>query len=102
MLVAERKGGFPRRVFVEDARGNGAYLRVTWHADGRQFVVSHWHDDVCVAATRVPVDAAPELVSMLVNGLAESAGSRGSVSRAETTRLASLLQRLQDWLRRSA
>jgi hypothetical protein len=37
------------------------------------FVISHWHGDVCVAATRVPVEAAPQLIGLLVKGLAESA-----------------------------
>jgi hypothetical protein len=98
----ERKGAFPRRAYVEDMRGNGAYLRMTWHPDGRQFVVSHWHDEVCIAATRVPVEAVPELVTLFVNGLADTAGTVGSVSGSDRARLSSLLQRLQGWLRRSA
>ena len=48
-------------------------MRVTWHAAERIFVVSHWRGEVCVAATRVPIEAAPELVNLLVKGLAESA-----------------------------
>jgi hypothetical protein len=61
------------RVFVEDSRSNGTFLRVTWHPDGQQFVVSHWRDDGCVAATRVPVDAAPDLIGVLVRGLSDAA-----------------------------
>lgn len=63
-----------RRVFVEDTRRDGSFLRVTWHADSQQFVVSHWDGDLCVAATRVPVDAAPDLIALLTRGLAEVAG----------------------------
>ena len=37
-----------RRVFVEDARRNGQFLRVTWHGERQQFVVSNWEDTVCV------------------------------------------------------
>jgi len=62
-----------RRVFVEDARRNGQFLRVTWHGDRQQFVVSNWEDTVCVGATRVPVTDAAELVGVLVDGLADAA-----------------------------
>ena len=62
-----------RRVFVEDARRNGQLLRVTWHAEQQQFVVSNWDDNLCVGATRVPVEDVPELVSLLVQGLADAA-----------------------------
>ena len=55
-------------------------MRVTWHAEERIFVVSHWRGEVCVAATRVPIDAAPELVNLLVKGLAE-AGAMTKVER---------------------
>ena len=60
-------------MIVEDVRRDDTFMRVTWHADDRVFVFSHWRGDVCVAATRVPVDAAPDLVNLLVKGLAESA-----------------------------
>lgn len=62
-----------QRVFVEDSRSDGTYLRATWHAEGRQFVVSAWRDDVCTGAVRVPVGAAPELISLLADGLADAA-----------------------------
>ncbi len=62
-----------RRVFVEDARRNGQFLRVTWHGEQQQFVVSNWDGNLCVGATRVPVESIPELVSLLVEGLAEAA-----------------------------
>jgi hypothetical protein len=61
-----------RRVLVEDLRGNGAYLRVTWHPDGQAFVVSHWDGAVCVAATRVDVHDAPNLISVLADGLGDA------------------------------
>jgi hypothetical protein len=71
--MAEGAWAFARRVIVEDARRDDTYARVTWHADDRVFVISHWHGDLCVAATRVPVEAAPQLIGLLVKGLAESA-----------------------------
>ena len=62
-----------RRVFVEDARGNGQFLRVTWHGEPQQFVVSNWVDNVCVGATRVPAAHAADLIGVLVEGLTDVA-----------------------------
>jgi hypothetical protein len=64
---------FARRVFVEDSRRNGLFLRVTWHPEARQFVVSNWDGEVCLAATRVAVEDASELIGLLANGLADAA-----------------------------
>lgn len=61
-----------RRVFVEDQRGDGKFLRITWHPDRRTFVVSTWDGSVCVGATRVAVEAAPELIEVLARGLADA------------------------------
>jgi hypothetical protein len=73
LSVTENRRAGRRRVFVEDARRNGQFLRVTWHGDRHQFVVSNWEDTVCVGATRVPVEQASSLVGLLVEGLAEAA-----------------------------
>jgi hypothetical protein len=62
-----------QRVHVEDARHNGLFLRVTWHGDRQQFVVSNWDGNACVGATRVPVAEVPALVGVLVTGLADAA-----------------------------
>lgn len=59
-------------MFVEDARGNGLYLRTTWHPEAQQFVVSTWHDEVCTGAVRVPAAAAAELIALLADGLADA------------------------------
>jgi hypothetical protein len=64
---------FARRALIEDDRHQGAYLRATWHPERRIVVVSHWNDDVCVAATRVPLEGVSELVGVLVSGLQEAA-----------------------------
>ena len=61
--MGERRARF--RVFLLDARGEGQYLRATWHPNGRLFVLSHWQDDVCVAATRLDLADAGELMSLL-------------------------------------
>jgi hypothetical protein len=65
-------GNFTHRVFVEDIRSDGKYLRMTWHPELSGFIVSNWDGDVCVGATRVPVDAAPQLVQLLTNGMADA------------------------------
>jgi hypothetical protein len=70
--VAEGLWSLGRRVIVEDVRRDDTYMRVTWHAESGVFVVSHWSGDLCVAATRIPLDAAPDLIQLMVNALAES------------------------------
>jgi len=64
-----------RRVLIEDTRRNGHHLRATWHAETRQFVFSTWRDDVCTGATRVAVEDVAELAGLMVDGLADSAGT---------------------------
>jgi hypothetical protein len=65
-------GNFAHRVFVEDIRSDGKYLRMTWHPELSGFIVSNWDGDVCVGATRVPVEAAPQLVQLLTTGMADA------------------------------
>lgn len=72
--MAERVS-FPHRVFLEDLRRDGQYLRVTWHPERSAFVMSHWRDDVCVAATRIAATDAAELITLLANGLADAASA---------------------------
>lgn len=60
-------------MLIEDARRDGHHLRVTWHPDKRQFVLSTWTSDVCTGASRVAVEDAAELTSLLVDGLADAA-----------------------------
>lgn len=63
----------PQRALVEDVREDGAFLRVTWHDASNRFVVSHWRDNVCVAATQLdPAGAAP-VIGVLADGLARAA-----------------------------
>jgi hypothetical protein len=98
--MAERPG-FPKRVFIEDVRRDGTYLRVTWHAEGRAFVISHWTDTVCTAATRVAVEDAPRLVALLADGLGDAAATpipEPLVARSRP----SPIDRLRTWLRRGA
>ena len=64
-----------QRAFVEDARRNGKYLRATWHREGAQFVLSTWDGDVCTGAVRVAAADAAELISLLVDGLADASST---------------------------
>ena len=89
-------GGFGRRrLFVEDARHNGQFLRVTWHADRQQFVVSNWEDTVCVGATRVPVADAVDLIGLLTAGLGEAVAQAPPAQAEPRT----LVDHLRDWWR---
>ncbi len=89
-------GGAARtRVFVEDARGNGQFLRATWHRDQQQFVLSSWEGAVCVGATRIPVAEAPALVALLVDGLGDAA--RHPVAPPAPPEPRSLRQHLRAW-----
>ncbi|HEV8297651.1 MAG TPA: hypothetical protein VGQ20_10145 [Acidimicrobiales bacterium] len=83
---------FPHRVFVSDLRRDGHYLRTTWHPEHGAFVVSHWRGDVCVAATRIRVEDAADLVALFANGLADAASTR-SAAAADGTRARPALSR---------
>jgi hypothetical protein len=83
-----------RRVFVEDERRDGRFLRMTWHAERRTFVVSTWEGSVCVGATRVPVQDAPALIEVLAGGLADAAAAPPHPAPAGRR---TLRQHLQAW-----
>lgn len=88
-----------RRVLIEDARRNGHHLRVTWHPDDGQFVISTWADDLCTGTARVAIEDAGDLANLLVDGVTEAA-RRGNATAAMppgAPGLAGLLQRLR-WL----
>jgi hypothetical protein len=69
-----RPEGPTRRTLLPDARGVERFLRVSWHPDARQFVISTWVGEECVGTVRLVADAAAELVTVLSQGLADSAG----------------------------
>jgi hypothetical protein len=92
---------FRRRVLIEDTRHDGSYLRTTWHAERRAFVVSTWRDEVCTGAVRVPVGAAGELARLLIDGLAEAATSPAPTGPTAKTRgRPDVLARARAWLHR--
>jgi hypothetical protein len=88
----------PRSLTIPDARGQGAYLRVTRHPEQRKVVISHWRDDVCVASTPVELGEVPALIGVLADVIGDvvrsgeaSPGSRPGDSR--------FLSRIKAWLR---
>lgn len=81
---------------MEDARRNGQFLRITWHRDRQQFVVSNWDGTVCVGATRVQVDEAPALIEVVTRGLADAAvDGRSAAPPAPAPR--TLVEHLRAW-----
>lgn len=65
-------GGLPNRLSIPDARGTGAYLRVTRHPDQQKVVVSHWRDSVCVASTPVDIGELPSLIGVLAEAIGDA------------------------------
>jgi len=63
---------FPARgeVFF-DLRGDDRSLRVSWHPELKLAVLSLWRDGRCAATFRMPAADVPQLVAVLVGGLAE-------------------------------
>lgn len=66
-----------QRLLIEDVRANQGFLRVSVHEAAGVVVFSHWQGDVCVAATRVPMTALPDLVEMLGGTLETAQGVIG-------------------------
>jgi hypothetical protein len=69
------------RVLIGDARHNGRYVRATWHAEDRVFVISTWSDEVCTGAVRLPAHKAPELINLLSDGLGDALDPRQVAER---------------------
>jgi hypothetical protein len=70
---------------------------MTWHAEQRVVVVSHWQGPVCTAATRVDVDGSAEIISFLAGSLAIAASAPPAAPRAPAL---PWWQRMIDRLRR--
>jgi len=64
-------GALPKRISIPDARGTGASLRVTRHAQERKVVLSHWRDGVCVASTPIDLGEIPALIGVLAQALGD-------------------------------
>ena len=63
-----------RRDIVLDDRGEGRALRVTWHHESANVVVSVWRQDRCSGTVHVAAEDVPALIAVLTEGLAEGYG----------------------------
>jgi hypothetical protein len=78
----------PRSVVeVVDIRDEHRRLRLSWHPELREVIVSHWRDNVCIATTPVGIKEIARLIGLLVQALEDaartpSAGSESSASRS--------------------
>jgi hypothetical protein len=73
----ERAPGPGRSAVVPDRRGAGRALRATWHHEAECVVLSVWRGNVCTATVRLHPDDVPDLVDVLVRGLAEADQAAG-------------------------
>jgi hypothetical protein len=61
---------------LADARGDGRWMRVTWHEEAGLVVLSMWRQTTCVGTVRLDRDQVPALVTALVAGLAGRTDTR--------------------------
>ena len=90
-----------QRVFIEDVRGNGHYLRATWHRERGMFVVSTWRDEVCTGAVRLPVEGSVELASLIIDGLGDAMARPVEAARGRRRRPA-YLDTWREWAQKWA
>ena len=60
-------------VEVADPRDDHRRLRLSWHPERCELIVSHWRDNVCVATTPVGVKEIAGLIGLLVQALDDAA-----------------------------
>ena len=63
------------RSLLPDAGRAERFLRVTWHPEAHQFVVSTWVGETCVGTVRLLADTAAELMQLLADGLSSASGA---------------------------
>jgi len=56
---------------IPDQRGDGRWMRVTWHSEADVVVLSLWRETGCVGTMRLERSQVPGLVAALVEGLAD-------------------------------
>jgi hypothetical protein len=66
---------------LQDARGGGRWMRVTWHHEAEVVVLSSWRDQTCVGTVRLSRADVPALVNVLVEGLADDSPTPGKRRR---------------------
>ncbi len=62
---------------LTDARGDGRWMRVTWHDEAGLVVLSLWRQSTCVGTLRLERSQVPALVGALVEGLATESPPAG-------------------------
>lgn len=87
------------RVWFLDDRDPPRRLQVTHHPDSRVVVFSIWHEELCTATFRLPVEDGPAMIEILVAGLAQAAGdaATGSGQPAPSPR-PTWRQSVQSWV----
>ncbi|HKH05191.1 MAG TPA: hypothetical protein VKA65_08505 [Acidimicrobiales bacterium] len=63
------------RSLLPDAGRAERFLRVTWHPEAHQFVVSTWVGETCVGTVRLLADTAAELMELLADGLSSASAA---------------------------
>jgi hypothetical protein len=56
---------------IADARGDGRWMRVTWHHEADLVVLSMWREGSCIGTIRLARGDVPLMVQALVEGLAD-------------------------------
>ena len=60
---------------IPDQRGDGRWMRVTWHSEADVVVLSLWRETGCVGTMRLERSQVPGLVAALVEGLADTSAA---------------------------
>ncbi len=68
-----------RTIVLNDVRGDGRCLRVTWHPDTGTLVFSHWHGGVCSASTPVHLVDATKVVELVARSLRDAVERQANV-----------------------
>jgi hypothetical protein len=68
-------------VEVTDPRDDHRRLRLSWHPERSELIVSHWRDNVCIATTPVGVKELAGLIGLLVQALQDAATRPPSLAR---------------------
>jgi hypothetical protein len=72
VIVGEGEPSIARRTIVSDPRGDDRYLRVAWHPEQSVVVLSHWHNEVCVATSTVGLADLPRLIGLLADAVGDA------------------------------
>jgi hypothetical protein len=73
-----------RQAVLVDERG--VSLRLTWHGERDQVVMSIWHDGTCAASFRLPIGEAPRMAGFLMAAMGDWTGGIGATPAASVRR----------------